>query len=112
MYHRLPGVHLPVSCICCEIPVFHCRVCYPCRKCCKTTKSKKMSLNRLSLSLAFENFRGFTPSVLHMNPFYVSHDSETIAEALSAETTMLGSTRVKIICMLLYNTKLTFQNQR
>ena len=83
-------MHLPVSCICREIPVFHCRVCYPCRKRCKTTKSKKMSLNRLSLSLAFENFRGFTPSVLHVNPFYVSHDSEAIAEALSAETTMIG----------------------
>ena len=92
-------MHLPVSCICRKIPVFHCRVCYPCRKRCKTTKSKKMSLNRLSLSLAFENFRGFTPSVLHVNPFYVSHDSEAIAEALSAETTMIGSTRVPFLIL-------------
>jgi hypothetical protein len=48
-----------------------------------------MSLERLSLSSGFESFHGFTPSSLHTNPFYISHDSEAIEHALSTETTMI-----------------------
>ena len=56
-----------------------------------------MSLKRLSLSLGFESFHGFTPSSLHTNPFYISHDSEAIEHALSTETTMIGMSIKRIL---------------